>query len=696
MSFPLKRTSHTQNFPFPAENEVVYENPPCLVFVPINRKTDYTVTVKDEDENVVFEKTTDKNYVYDTKPWKSGRYFWNVTSDSGKERGTMSFTLSEDAIIAERPDAKSVFDSIPQDLRPRHLFSAEDIPALLEDHKSDLEILKRNAEIAYSHGLPPYPKFHHYTDALPYREYFGEYRDYCDRDLIACSLLYALTGDKKSADHAKNLLLTICDMNPLGPCSLMGEWGDEVGLSNARCLPAAFDMLFDLLDEKQRKYVAGTIAIYARQCEARIKKINYAENPSHSHVGRLPAYLGEAALVLKGTGVESDEVLTYWLDTALDIYNGIFPFYGCRDGSWAEGAFFSTSYTKWYLPFFSAVERFSQKSLFTRPFYARYTQYLLHFCNEKFENHPFGDGYWSNPTDAEWPGFFAQNPYRVYADRFGPELAKSRMKSVSDIDYFRLHLLDIFLPKPGRSIATSLTGEVENCALFPEGGFCAMHTDINSDKDICVMMRASKYTADSHRHADQGSFALFYKGLALISPSGYFGRKYGSIHHTEWTKKTVAHNVALINGEGQRGDINATGRFIEFDKSNRVAKMDITKSYEKIKKYERTVELDDGGITVTDYIEADEPVTVKYPLHTLALPTEENGAVTILRDNCRMRINVLCGLKLDFVTDKFDVDLNEGVESQYQVSMPKQYHVYYSSDAAEKHLLKVRFDISDL
>lgn len=697
MSFSIKRTSATQNFPFPLENETVYENPPCLVWVPIKNVKEYTVTVQDEEGKTVLNKITDKNYIYDEKVWKSGKYVWNVSADDGSERGEMSFTLSDKAIEVERPDAKTVFESVPADIRPRHLFTKEDISDLLDDHKADFEVLKRNVEMALSHGMPKPPKYQHYGDELPYREYFGMYRDYCDRDLIACGLMYALTGDEKAGEYGKELLLTICDMNPLGPCSLMGEWGDEVGLSNARCLPAAFDMLYELLDVKQRKYVAATVAVYAKQCESRIKKINYAENPSNSHVGRLPAYLGEAALVLKGTGVESDETLISWLDTALDIYNGIFPFYGCRDGSWAEGAFYSTSYTKWYLPFFSAVERFSGKSLFTRPFYMRYTQYLLHFCNAKYENHPFGDGYWCRPTDAEWPGFFAQNPYRVYAERFGPELARQRMKEVGDTDYFRLHLLDIFLPKPKKSMENALTGDAENCALFNDGGFAAMHTDIHSDKDICVLMRASRYTADSHRHADQGSFAFYCGGKSLISPSGYFGRAYGSKHHFEWTRNTIAHNVALIDGKGQKKDVDAVGKFTYFDKEKRLCKMDLTDAYEDIKKYERTIALDENGIIVTDIIESDTEVSVKYPLHTLVEPKADGEKVTVKRDNCVLTIEAVSGdLKLKAIKDKYDVDLNAEVPKEYQVTMPQQYHIYYEAPKAKEHRFSLKFNVKIL
>lgn len=698
VDFPRKRTSITQNFPFPEEGEVVYETAPCFVWVPVKGCRSYRVIVKNAEGEIVFEECTDKNYIYDDKEWESGRYSWDVMTEDGLHRGEYSFVISENAVAFRRPVAKILFDHIPENKHPRHLFAAEDIPGLLKDHEEDLEILKRNVELAYEHGMPEPPKFQYGEEELPYREYFGQYRDYCDRDLVACSLQYALTGDIEAGNHAKKLLFAICEMNPLGPCSLMGEWGDEVGLSNARCLPAVYDLLYDLLDEKQRSYVASTVAVYAGQCADRIRRINYAENPSDNHVGRIPAYLGEAAMVLKGSGAVSEETLISWLETALDIYNGIFPFYGCPDGSWAQGAFYSSSYTKWYLPFFSAVERFSGCSLMQRPFYMRYPQYLIHFCDPKYENHPFGDGYWCHSEDEEWPGFFAQNPYRVYAENFGPELAMKKWKEANAIDYFRLHLLDIFLPKSKTTFPNQITGEVENCALFPYGGYAVMHTDLESENDICVMIRSSRYTADSHRHADQGSFALYAGGKALISPSGYFGRQYGSKHHFEWTMNTIAHNVLLPDGKGQLKTVDAVGKILSFDREKRECVMDLTAAYENLARYQRTICLRDNGIIVSDLVESEIPVEICYPLHTLVQPEANGECVTVERENSRLTIIPQTGdLTLQTIKDQFEVDLNEGEPPQYHVTMPDQYHIYYTAPKACRHEITVQFlvEISD-
>ena len=694
MEFPKKRLSVRENFPYPADGAIVEETPPTLIWVPVPEASGYQVWVKNAQGETVLEASTENHFLYDRKKWEPGEYTWDVVTDTGLRRGVQHFTVSPQAVHFRRPEAGAVFAGIPN-VRPRHLFQKEDIPALLKAHSEDLETLSRNVELAYAHGLPQPPRYHADPQALPYREYFGQHRDYCDRDMVACALYYALTGDAKAGEHGKALLLTISGWDPDCPCSLTGKWGgDEVGLSNARCLPAAFDLLYPLLVPQERIQVAEAIGAYARQCSYQLQRIDYARNPSNSHAGRLPAYLGEAALVLKGMGTENEETLLSWLEQALDIYCGIFPCYGGADGSWAEGAFYATSYAKWFLPFFSAVERFSGCSLMDRPFYRRFSQYLLHFCDPGYEVHPFGDGYWCRAEDAEWPGFFAQNPYRVYAERFGPEEARNRLIKYRSADYFRLHLLDIFLPLKAAKEESPLTGAGENAAVFPDGGFGVMHTKLGDPGDLCVMFRASRFPADSHRHGDQGSFALFCGGKALISPSGYFGRRYGTKHHVQWTRSTLAHNVALIDGCGQRADVDAVGQILEFDPEACRCVLEMSAAYPVPCQYLREIQLDAGGITVTDRITAEKPVSVLYPLHTLAEPEAAGDRVTLTRENCRMEITPLEGLHLEEISNKFAVDLNEGEPEQYHVTMPQQYHIYYQAEPKSTHLLRVRLEVT--
>ena len=690
-TFPRERVRASQVFTFPEAGRVVEENPVCLCWIPMDGKHTYTVTVTRGGAEV-FRAETAFNYAVAELPG-AGEYAWNVFAE-GEERGAISFTLAEYAVTVPRVDAATLLAGVP-DVHPRHLFCREDIPEIVRTHEAELRVLRRNIEQAYKDGIPQMPMYHRDPDALPYREFFGRYRDFVDRNLVALSLGWALLGDEKAGAFAKEILLTICDRNPHGPCSVQGPWGDEVGLSMTRCLPAVYDLLWDRLDDKERKYIAYTIRTYATQSYELLKNLDYCQNPGSSHAGRQPAYLGEAALVLKGSGVISEEELLNWLGYSLEIYGGIFPYYGTPDGGWAEGAFYSTSYTKWYLPFFSAVERFGGTRFLDRPFYQKLPHYFVHFANPAQENHPFGDGYWCHPEDAEWPGFFAQSPCRFYAERFGPEAARKMVRDTAEPELYLLHLLDIFLPA-GKPSSGALLHEAEDTAVFPDAGFVSMHTNLGGEDDVAVLARASKFGGESHRHADQGGFALYYRGAALLSPSGYFGRAYGTKHHFGWLRQTVAHNCLLVDGEGQAmSGLISQAKIVSVtdDGTTKTALLDLTTAYPMLTKCMRTLTLSGKVLTVTDEVEADHAVTLTLPLHTLSAPIEADGKVLVEHNGAHLTITPDAKAALREISDKFGVDLNEGVPEAFHAVMPPQWHVYFDVPAAERHAVTMTYTV---
>ncbi|MBR5546289.1 MAG: heparinase II/III family protein [Clostridia bacterium] len=690
------RTAGGQIFPSPRINEVMYESPPTFCFLYEEGADEYTVSIR-QNGRLLWQGSTVRSFLTPDCILPAGEYEWNLTAKDG-ERGWQTFSIAENAVQWLRPDAQTLYNAVPEQ-RPRHLFCAEDIPRLVETHPNAIETLKRNIAAALKHGMPQPPQYHRDPNALPYREYFGHHRDYCDRDLVACALGHQLLKDEEAAKHAKELLLTLCDWNSEGPCSLEGPWGDEVGLSHARCLPAVFDLCFDLLNEKERLFVARTVAAYACQCERRLNQLDFCQNPGNSHAGRLPAYLGEAAMVLKGTNVVSEDTLVRWLSFAVDVYGGIFPYFGGPDGGWAEGMFYASSYTKWYLPFFCAVERYSGVSFLKRPFYQRLIRYFQHFCPPGWEIHPFADGYWCKPDDAEWPGFFAQNPYHIYAERFGAPLMREWSRQAQHQQIFKLHLLDVFLPE-GEPDENALAAEVTRACAFPDSGFLSLHTDpVHPEKDIALLARASRYGSVSHQHADQGSFALIAGVTALISPSGYFGRQYGTKHHREWTNQTIAHNTLLIGGEGQAPfSHEATGCVLYArDDEDGVLRgaVDPSGAYPHVATWTRSFELTQDMLVVYDHVELDAPMQIDYMLHTLSEPVFSEAGISLCRNEWQLDILPQTGgLHSPEISDHFSVDLNEGEPEAYHVSMPQQYHIRWKTPVCQTHEFRVAFKIT--
>lgn len=692
-----KRTSGSQIFPAPADGAVIEETPPVFSFLRDGKEKKYRVVVQDRSGKIVFEAETEKNHVVPKEPLKPGKYRWNLLCGE-EERGWQEFVISENAAVILRKDAETVFCAVP-DVRPRHLFFKEDIPGILKKRKAETEVLKRNIEAACARELPKPPLFYSFEDGLPYREYFGEYREYCDRDMVACALGYALLGDEGAGKKAKELLLTICSWNPDGPCAVNAPWNDEIGLSNARCIPAVYDMLYDILTDQQRYIAEKTIIAYAEQCEERLRALDFAENPGDSHAGRLPAYLGEAALVLKGSTYIKEEILIRWLSYALEIYGGIFPFYGTADGGWAEGPFYASSYTKWYLPFFMAVERFADVRFLDRPFYQRLPQFLLHFAEKERENHPFGDGYWCGSEDPEWKGFFAQNPFRLYAERFGPEEARIKAEQYAAPELFELHLLDVFLPE-GRMPERGLTGEACAMAVFEGDGLASCQTNVaDQAHGTGLLVRASRFGSVSHQHADQGSFALIRNNKVLITPSGYFGRCWGTKHHRNWTRTTKAHNCILVNGRGQETDsFRAAGRFTDWkheENKRFFLRLDLREAYPMLEFYERSFELTEKELVIRDEIRSKEACEISWLLHMLDRPAlQEDGTLVLEHGGERAVVfpdKAFCGTP--DITGRFGTDVNEGVEEAFRVSMEDQYHVTFITQKKKQHYIEVRICI---
>ena len=685
-----------QIFPSPRQDEIMLETPPAFGWREEEGVENYRLIIRKAGESApCWQGETERTFLVPDAILPPGCYEWNLMG-GGMERGWQAFSIADNAVEFLRPRAEDIFEAVPAD-RPRMIFFKEDIPSILEKKQGALNTLRRNIAWALKEDMPMPPQYHRDETALPYREYFGRHRDFCDRDLVACALGYWLLEDEKAGAHAKELLLTLCDWNSEGPCSLEGPWGDEIGLSHARCLPAVFDLCFDLLSEKERLFVARTVAHYAEQCERRLMKLNFCQNPGDSHAGRLPAYLGEAAMALKGTGVRSDETLKRWLTYAIDIYGGIFPYFGAPDGGWAEGTFYSSSYTKWFLPFFMAVERFAGISFLKRPFYQRFCRYLQHFCPPGWEIHPFGDGYWCKSDDAEWPGFFAQNPYHIYAERFGGKLLKKWSRNAQEQEIFKLHLLDVFLPE-GEAEENSLAGEESRACAFPDTGYVSLHTDpAHPGTETALVARSSPYGSISHQHADQGNFALFHGGTALIAPSGYFGRAYGTKHHMEWTNQTPAHNTILVDGQGQESfSFRAVGKVLYARDEGDILTgvVDPSGAYEKIEAWERKFILSEQELIVEDRISLYEPGEITWLLHALSEPRITENGMQLTRKGVKLEIVPEEGeLSRPAVADDFAVPLNEGVPEDYQVSMPQQYHMQWKTPRKKEHFIRVRFRI---
>ena len=201
------RTAGGQVFPSPRAGEEMFESPPTFCFLYENGFQQYTVSVRREGR-IVWQGTTEKNFINPDIILPPGRYEWNLTAEDA-ERGWLPFSISEKAVQWLRPAPETIFAAVPE-ARPRHLFCKEDIPALLAEKSNAIDTLKRNITLALEHGMPVPPRYHRDPGALPYREYFGRHRDFCDRDLVACALGHQLLSDARKFAHHRMHSAIIC------------------------------------------------------------------------------------------------------------------------------------------------------------------------------------------------------------------------------------------------------------------------------------------------------------------------------------------------------------------------------------------------------------------------------------------------------------------------------------------------------
>ncbi|WP_413285411.1 heparinase II/III family protein [Vibrio sp. MA40-2] len=623
MTSILQREHDFQVFTSPKNGSTIV-NPPCFNWP----QDDYTHCYNVELTQVGTDKKWDWHSVqspllldFELEP---SQYRWRVTSlESQQVSEWVEFDITSDTDSYLAPTAQALFAQCAN--RDQFLMYFDEDIQHIQDNSQQAKQKLINSVSNIDIGSIQYPTHYRRGQEEGKRTAIANVRNWIDRDLIALTLLYKIWSDVDAGNRARDILLRICEWSPEGPASLLRPctWGDEVGLSIARNLYLAYHWLRPILTEEEQSFVRPMLIRVAYQMEQRLEQDQFKQFPGHSHTSRLPAYLGIAALALHK---EFDrDICERWLNYALMIYRGVLPFYGGKDGSWVEGPFYSSSYSKWHHPFFLSVERISRFSFYEHPFYKNYVNFAMDFVATKERIHPFGDGYWCQREGTEWPGFFAQNPLRIYAQRYGDAQAIELDKALEEeIESYKLHLLDViptipqleFVAKRQRQndIKQNKIGRPENI-YYSYAGLGKLSKGSSS-----IYYRASQFGNSSHRHADQGNFAFVDSGTNVLTPSGSYGYRFGSRHHSQWTRTTLAHNLPLINGLGQRLDCpKATASVldhIEGECFNGVI-LDLTNAYDGCENYTRVlVHVVDKGLVVYDQITLNEAAPLQWRLHT--------------------------------------------------------------------------------
>ena len=682
--FP-ERQAERALFPAPADGAAPAINPPGFAWWRAGGAESYRLEVRDSAGKVAYEAAGLKDPVHlPARTLAPGEYSWDVEAcdAAGRvvaRRGAWRFRIAKGLPELPWEDPAALLARVPQ-ARPRYVFLrdalAEVRRSLQGGRRAAWEALRRVAERALKTPLPKRPAYDTFEgktrQRMGYAVYFRDFRRYIDGAVSPLALAYLLSGEERYGLAAKRILLEVETWGVEGAMSVLSPFGDEPGLSMARHGHRAYDWLYDLFDDSERRRVREMTVARARQVLRRLRRADYLATPAESHNGRLIAYLSEYAVVLKGEAPEAAE----WLDYSLRALTTFYPHWGDSEGGWAEGVSYALSYNTLYLPAIEALRVATGFDLYRRPFFGSVRRFFLYCASPQGEIKPFGDGADRGGVGPAGAVLMAHHGRRLGdpAAVWWAQQAGGLAEGLSD-PLVAMLTEDTVKPAP--------PSRMPNAAVFRGIGWAALHSALDRPgEDTFFLLKSSPYGSVSHSHADQNSFCILKGGRALAIASGYYGPAYGMPHHADWTRQTKANNSVLVNGEGQVvRSVEARGRIAAFRQQQAFSYVcgDAAAAYGgKLGTFLRHVLfLRPGVFVVLDELAAPAAARFDWLLHALEKMQVDEKArtATATRGGASLTVRLDCEAGLDFhLTDQFDTLYNEGNPPEYHEQVANQWH----------------------
>ena len=456
---------------------------------------------------------------------------------------------------------------------------------------------------------------------------------------------YLLTQDTK---YSKEAIKRVIEM--VGWDENKNVMGDFNAFTMLSLSSLAYDSFYDLLDEGQKQTLLKEIK--KRGSESYNNFNNRLENHiADNHVWQMTLRIFTfAAFSVYGELPEADT----WADYCYNVWLARFPGLN-KDGAWHNGdGYFAVNFrTLVEVPYFyTTVTGFN---FFNDPWYQGSVMYTLYQQPPFSKSAGNGSGHQGNmkPNSirvgyADALARMTGNTYAAdYVRRIAttPDFHKRFLTSKSgSLAWFRLQC-DRPLPE-GEGLANLPMGYV-----FPESGLASFMTNWERvGGNAMFSFRSSPYGSTSHAIANQNAFNTFFGGSSLFYSSGHhiaFVDKHSMLCH----RSTRAHNTILVNGMGQRIGTEGYGWIPRYYIGEKIGYLlgDASNAYGEeispiwlergkeggieytpangwdknhLKTFRRhTVALGKTGLVfIYDELEADEPVTWDYLLHTVIHP----------------------------------------------------------------------------
>ena len=635
----------------PPYGQAVSVNPPPFIWVPSARKASYVLQVSAREGFTPADARTYRDIntsVYvPREPLAPGKWFWRygVKTPGGEVFGkARPFTVGPDARKFPFPDFAEVVARIPKK-HPRLLFPGEHLgrirAAAKGELKRDVETLVARCRRVVGQELvaePPRPKSG--SERVTVMRTTRPPMD----DMERCALAYLLTGDRKLGLEAKRRLLHFFSWDPKGSTCLWSY--DEPAMWMMMRGTRAYDWTHDLFTDAERRKIEPVLKERARQFYVHLKdKRRFETDPYESHAGRMPGFLGEAAICFAHEWPEAKG----WMEYATLLYYTSYPAWGGDDGGWQEGPGYWGAYMNFALHYVIALRRAGGVDLMKKPFFRNTPYYALYTATPYHEHRPFGDGAFGGPEGLGYVLYafssLLKDPYVRWYQR------ESRRPVGRD-------LLTLATYDPG--LKPKNPKDLPPGRVFPSVGLAGIHTALGDrQNDITLLFRSSPYGSVSHGHADQNAFVIeaFGRGLALAT--GYYPW-YSSPHHHKWTRDTRSVCSVLVDGRGQ--DIRswrARGRITAFEcgEGYDYVEGEAAAAYgARLKRFRRhVVHVRPGAFVMFDDLVAPGPSTFQWLLHAHDKIGIDGRVLKVRRDPAAMNVHVLLPERVKFTqTDTYD------------------------------------------
>ena len=457
---------------------------------------------------------------------------------------------------------------------------------------------------------------------------------------------YLLTQDKRYSTEALKRIFTMVEWDK--HASVQGDFNASALLS---LCSMAYDSFYNLLTDAQKQELLQQIKQRGTSFYDGFN--NRLENHiADNHVWQMTLRIFTlASFSVYGDLPEADA----WVDYCYNLWLARLPGLN-KDGGWHNGDSYFTVNTRTLIDIPYLYSRLTGFDFFSDPWYQGNIDYTM------FQQPPFsksggnGSGHQNvmrpNNIRISYLDALARLTGNTYAADFvnrtlkvePNHMRKAFLSKPGDLSWFRLQCNK---PLPtGEGLAGLPMGYV-----FPQSGLASFITNWDrTGRNAMLSFRSSPYGSTSHAIANQNAFNTFYGGASLFYSSGHH-IAFVDKHSLFCERATRAHNTILVNGMGQRigtegygwipryyvgekigyvlGDAsNAYGKVISPTWLQRAKEAELEYSPENgwdenhLKTFRRhIVTLGKTGINfIYDELEADEPVTWDYLLHTVINP----------------------------------------------------------------------------